>query len=119
PVQELLKSAFDINALANITGVGLDNILCVLPENCAIELELWDVSEPFRVVQEPMKMTWNDMYKTLHCGLSMSMIVSENDRDRVIDKLNSLGVQAWYLGDVISSATGPSWNFRNGKDLNG
>lgn len=107
-VQSTLALAKQINlkALSHITGGGLlENIPRVLPENsCAqIDQASWQIPEIFKWLQENGNVETMEMYRTFNCGVGMVLVVSEEELSTALELLDSLGENAWHLGQIIES----------------
>ncbi len=66
-----------VNAIAHITGGGIENIPRVLPENLGLELKQWDFPEEFKHVQRRTKMSDLEMLNTLNCGIGLVVIADK------------------------------------------
>jgi phosphoribosylformylglycinamidine cyclo-ligase len=98
----------NIHAMAHITGGGLlENIPRVLPANCKAVLDKnsWQLPAVFEWLQRNGNVAAQEMYRTFNCGVGMAVIVSADDADNAIEVFNSLGEQAWLLGNIAASDT--------------
>ena len=98
-----LLPAFELHALAHITGGGLlENIPRVLPQNCqaVIDTTSWQLPEVFRWLQQNGNVEQNEMYRTFNCGVGMVLVVDSGDADAIVDRLNSSGEHAWLIGSI-------------------
>ncbi len=99
-----LIEKFNVKALSHITGGGLlENIPRVLPANtCAqIDQSSWNIPSIFNWLQENGNVIQSEMYKTFNCGVGMVLVVSPDELDGAIALLNTLGEQAWHIGEII------------------
>lgn len=101
-VLPLIKEV-EIKAMAHITGGGLDNVLRVIPEGMAVQLEPWQVPPEFLEVKKRAAMTWESLLKTLNCGLGMVMFVNSKDYDRLLKICGELNERVIDLGEVVGS----------------
>jgi phosphoribosylformylglycinamidine cyclo-ligase len=99
-----LMEKYTCKALAHITGGGLtENIPRVLPDHLAasINLDSWSRPAIFDWLQLKGNIIDVEMLKTFNCGVGMVICVDPNDADGVIETLQSLGEEAWRIGEVI------------------
>ena len=109
-MSHLRASGVKLHAVANITGGGLDNILRVLPEGTAVDLKPWKVPAPFMEVKKRGEMKWEDLLKTLNCGLGMVLILPASEKEKALEALKS--DKCWDgfdLGTVVESSE-KTWN---------
>jgi len=100
-----LRDGITIKAMAHITGGGLlDNVPRVLPEDCAVAIDssTWEMPPIMKLIQSEGNIDQNEMYRTFNCGIGMVLVIDSDDDDVVIEKLQSLGEEAYVIGDVIS-----------------
>lgn len=101
-----LIEAVDIHALAHITGGGLtENLPRVLPEytQANIDLEAWPQPEIFKWLQENGNVEEAEMLRTFNCGIGMVICLAEQDVDKAISVLESLGEQVFKIGEIVGS----------------
>ena len=102
PVLSLLDE-FDIKGIAHITGGGLvDNILRVLPENCQVMVskDSWNIPTIFQLIQRYGNVPEDDMFKTFNMGIGLVLMVSQNETNVIVSKLNSQGFPVTIIGKV-------------------
>ncbi len=102
PVLNALKQ-FDIHAIAHITGGGLtENLPRVLPSHCkaVVDLSSWERPAIFNWLQEQGNITEEEMLRTFNCGIGMTLIVSEEDVDDLINALRLKEIEAWRIGHI-------------------
>ena len=107
-LQNLLKD-YAINGIAHITGGGLiENVPRVLPKGCCatINISSWERSALFDVLRCAGNMERNEMYRTFNMGIGMVLLVSEDDVEDMLDRLNGLGEKAWKIGEVSACPEG-------------
>jgi phosphoribosylformylglycinamidine cyclo-ligase len=95
-----------VNAIAHITGGGLiENIPRVIPDQLSVELDAnsWQLPAVFKWLQETGNIDAHEMYKTFNCGVGLVVCVSQNDKDKALNYLNSIGETAWEIGKVIKN----------------
>lgn len=91
-----------LKACAHITGGGFwENIPRVLPAQlCAhisSDLRMPDI---FKWLQTQGQISMYEMYRTFNCGVGMICVVDPKDSAEMIAHLNSLGEQAWHIGEI-------------------
>jgi phosphoribosylformylglycinamidine cyclo-ligase len=102
-VQHLKKEKVKIQAAAHITGSGFENILRVLPEGMSAELIPYEMPELFKEVQKRTKMTDDELFVTLNCGVGFVLAVNPEDEKHLSESLKKCGFKNWKLGKVILS----------------
>ncbi len=105
-VKPLLKLISEINVkgMAHITGGGLvDNVPRVLPENtqAILHRDSWQMPELFRWLQMKGGVADAEMVRVFNCGIGMVVIVAADQADAAIQSLNSQGLTAWTVGEVV------------------
>ncbi len=101
-VQNLLRD-FDVKGMVHITGGGFyDNIPRVLPDGvkAKLEFETWDVPAVFHWLMEQGNLTWEEMFQIFNCGIGYIVIVSKNDVQDVLDRLDGLEQKGWVIGNI-------------------
>lgn len=105
PLLELMKQ-IDIHALSHITGGGLlENLPRVMPNNTSatINTNSWQRPAVFDWLQEQGNVEYEEMHRTLNCGIGMVIVVDEADKDKAIDLLTAAGEQVSVIGQIESS----------------
>ncbi len=106
PILKLMQQ-LQVNGMAHITGGGLrENIIRVVPENLAIEIDSksWKTPILFDWLQREGKVADDEMLRTFNCGIGYSLIVSREHAGATLDALETLGLQAWTIGEVVSAS---------------
>lgn len=98
-VLEMLKHA-EINAIAHITGGGMDNLLRVIPETCGASLKRWSIPPAFIDVQKRSGMDEHLLLRTLNCGIGLILVVPMEAKEKVINSARNLGESLIDLGSV-------------------
>lgn len=104
-VLQLLKQ-IDIKAIAHITGGGLlENLPRVLPDytQASVQTQSWQWPEIFTWLQQQGGVDTREMYRTFNCGIGLVLVVAEDDEARTLELLQTLGEQAWSLGQIDAS----------------
>ncbi len=103
-----LCQAFNVHALAHITGGGLiENVPRVLPDGtrAVISTSTWQPAEIFDWLQRQGRIEPHEMYRTFNCGIGMVVCVADEDADAVIAHLNAQGEDARRIG-LVEPGTG-------------
>ena len=107
---ELFKKIKGLKAMAHITGGGMDNLLRVLPEKTKVEMNMWEIPQPFIEVKNRTGMDWIETMKTLNCGVGLILIVSNSSFKEVRDVVHAKGFSSMDLGFVRGQQkSSPSW----------
>ncbi len=101
---EALKTE-GVQAIAHITGGGMDNLPRVLPDNTIAKLKKWDWPEAFREVQRRTQMTDQKMLETLNCGIGLVMVVEPSRWQEVVSTVEKCGHKIFDLGTVEASSS--------------
>jgi len=102
PVTAVLRD-FDIHAIAHLTGGGFyNNIPRVLPLDCQVTIErrCWGVPPIFNFLQGLGGIDPMEMHRTLNMGIGMVLIVTKERAMAIVEKLNSIGENAYVIGEV-------------------
>lgn len=107
-VKELI-SRFTIKGIAHITGGGfIENIPRILPDGLTARIDRgsWPVQPIFKMMQRISGMKHEQIYNTFNMGIGMVMAVDSEEADAVVCAANSLGENAFVIGEVIESEDG-------------
>ncbi len=96
-----LESVVSINALAHMTGGGLDNLLRVLPDNTSVQLNAWEIPKIFLEVKKRGEMSWDSLLTTLNCGIGMTLIVSSSEYSKFLDYCAEKKISFVDFGKVV------------------
>jgi phosphoribosylformylglycinamidine cyclo-ligase len=105
-----------IDGLAHITGGGLtENITRVLPDGLGIEINTsaWSRPEIFTWLQENGAITDLEMLRTFNCGIGMVMIVPEQQAAEISVRAQSMDIECFDIGVVITSDTDSLVHYRS------
>lgn len=116
---KLVGAAVDaggLQAVAHITGGGMENLPRVLPEGTVARVKPWPVPGPFLEVKKRSGMTWMNMLGTLNCGIGNIWVVDADSVQKMISLSEKLGHRAFDLGEIVKGEgegrwelTDPSW----------
>jgi len=104
-VLELMKSV-DIHAVSHITGGGLlENLPRVMPENTLanIDTNSWQRPAVFDWIQQAGNVTYEEMHRTLNCGIGLVVVVDEANQQKAIDILTAAGETVSVIGKIEAS----------------
>lgn len=102
---ELMKSV-DIHAISHITGGGLlENLPRVMPNNTManIDTNSWNRPAVFDWLQEKGNVTYEEMHRTLNCGIGMVVVVDAANQDKAIEVLTQAGETVSVIGQIETS----------------
>lgn len=102
-----------VQAIAHITGGGMDNVPRVLPEGCQAVLNPWAVPPAFLEVKKRSGMSWASMLTTLNCGLGMVWAVDASAVDALIKVAALEGHRAFEVGEIVKHDGEASWRLSN------
>jgi phosphoribosylformylglycinamidine cyclo-ligase len=105
PLLELMKQ-IDIHALSHITGGGLlENLPRVMPENtmAKINTNAWHRPQVFDWIAEKGNVTYEEMHRTLNCGIGMVIVVDAADQEKAIASLEAAGETVSVIGTIEAS----------------
>jgi len=95
--------AAQVHAFTHVTGGGLAaNLARVLPQGvvATVDRASWEVPAVFRTVRELGGVPRQDLENTLNLGVGMVAVVGADGVDAALDRLRTLGVDAWVMGTV-------------------
>jgi len=94
---------FSVKGIAHITGGGFsENIPRTIPKRCKAVIDdgSWPVSPLFRVLEERGSIDRQEMFRTFNMGIGMVIIVDARDAKEVMQRLDSLGEEAYVIGSI-------------------
>lgn len=110
-----LIDSLPVHAIAHITGGGLtENLPRVLPEQLSanIDLNSWTMPAIFQWLQEQANIDAGEMLKTFNCGVGMILVLPKDQAQNAVDLLNSLGEDAWVIGEISDASSPARVNYR-------
>ena len=93
-----------LRGIAHITGGGVrDNLSRVLPEHldAQIDLSAIKVLPVFKTLYERGQLDPADMVRTFNMGVGLAMVVADEHRDSVINRLNQHDCHAYPIGTIV------------------
>ncbi|MGB0134147.1 phosphoribosylformylglycinamidine cyclo-ligase [Dokdonella sp.] len=103
PILKLMQQ-LTINGMAHITGGGLrENIVRVVPEGLGVDIDssAWKAPAVFDWLQREGNVAREEMWRTFNCGIGYTLIVSREHAGSTLDALETLGLQAWTIGEIV------------------
>ena len=105
PVLALMKEITP-KGLSHITGGGFyENIPRSIPDGLGAKIRKEDVKvlPIFKLIQERGGISEHDMFNTFNMGVGMSLTVAPEDAARAIEILQTNGVDAYVMGEIVPS----------------
>ncbi len=102
---ELMKSV-EIHAVSHITGGGLlENLPRVMPNNTManIDTNSWKRPAVFDWIQANGNVEFEEMHRTLNCGIGLVIVVDESNQQQAIDLLTACGETVSVIGKIEAS----------------
>jgi len=104
-----LMKQVPVHGVAHITGGGLlDNIPRVVPDGLEVVLhrKQWQLPPVFQWLQRTGNIDANEMLRTFNCGIGMTICVGQQDADRALTALESMGETAFIVGEIRRGNSG-------------
>ncbi|MCH2533255.1 MAG: phosphoribosylformylglycinamidine cyclo-ligase [Bdellovibrionales bacterium] len=99
-----------LNAVAHITGGGMDNLLRVMPEGFEVSLSPWKLPKIFQEAQTRSELSDIELLKTFNCGVGMILVVPSSRHLEVINELKASPFEVYNLGVLkTGSSKQPKW----------
>ncbi|HWS74545.1 MAG TPA: phosphoribosylformylglycinamidine cyclo-ligase [Quisquiliibacterium sp.] len=106
PLLELMQH-LQVKGMAHITGGGLvENVPRVLPANVAARLyrDAWEMPALFTWLQRQGVVADEEMHRVFNCGIGMAVVMSADDADEAITRLQAAGETVWRIGEIVERA---------------
>jgi len=101
-----LTQQYEIRAIAHITGGGLlENIPRVLPNGYRVIIDSGSWKRPviMSLIKEIGNIDETEMYRTFNCGIGLVLITPDNQKNRVLKRLEKLNQKASLIGEVTKN----------------
>ena len=98
-----IRRGFRLYGISHITGGGLtENLPRIVPSQCKVVINTssWTPPPVFQYMQEAGNISKGDMLRTFNNGLGLVIVVSEEDCNEVLLRLNGMGETAYHIGSV-------------------
>ncbi len=92
-----------LNALAHITGGGMENIPRVMPKFTRLRLMDWSWPDLFLEAQDRSGLSRVEMLQTFNCGMGFCLIVKPSLAEEVIAEIAKNGLKAFKIGEIEKS----------------
>ena len=105
PVLKLLENV-TVKGISHITGGGFyENIPRSIPDGFGAKIKMDDVKvlPIFKLIQKTGDISTRDMFNTYNMGVGMSVVVSKADEEKALKILRENGVEAYHLGEIVTS----------------
>ena len=102
-----LMEAVEVKGISNITGGGfLENVPRMLPPGlcAAVKMGSWDVLPIFKYLENIGKLDAVEMHSIFNMGIGMVIAVSQENCDKAVGHLQSLGEKAYVIGEIIKDS---------------
>ena len=102
-----LMADVEVRGMAHITGGGLvENIPRVLQDHLSAVLkkDAWNMPPLFGWLQKHGHVAEEEMHRVFNCGIGMVVIVSPENADKAISRLNASGETAYLIGEIRQRA---------------
>ena len=99
----VLMRDFNLKGMVHVTGGGFyDNIPRVLPKSvrASISFGSWDILPVFNWLKEQGELSWPEMLQIFNCGIGYAIIVSAQEKDEVMSRLEAMNQDAWVIGSI-------------------
>ncbi|CAH0346600.1 phosphoribosylformylglycinamidine cyclo-ligase [Bacillus sp. CECT 9360] len=96
---------YKLKGMAHITGGGfIENLPRMLPEHTGIEIELgsWSIPPIFKLLENKGNLSHEEMFNIFNMGIGMAVVVSPEDKDRVLSHFEGCGEKASVIGKVVN-----------------
>lgn len=107
-ILELMKDV-EVKGISNITGGGfLENVPRMLPGGVAAKIRpsSWPVPPVFAYMQKIGNLESVEMHNVFNMGIGMAISVAQQDVDKTLACLNSLGEAAYVIGEIEENPDG-------------
>ena len=97
----------EISVLSHITGGGIAaNLSRVLPTTVSLDVDRssWKVPKVVSVLADIAKLKTEDLEGTWNMGVGFVAVVRKNSANAITEKIKSLGIPAWQVGVIESTA---------------
>ena len=102
-----LMADVEVRGMAHITGGGLvENIPRVLQDHltAVLKRDAWNMPPLFGWLQKHGHVAEEEMHRVFNCGIGMVVIVSPENADKAISRLNASGETAYLIGEIRQRA---------------
>lgn len=97
----------EFSSLSHITGGGIAaNLSRILPETVSLDIDrsTWSPQPVFRVLANLAGHNLTDLEGTWNLGIGFAAVVRKASAEKIIAKLTAMGIPAWQVGVIESTA---------------
>ncbi len=101
-VKEVLKN-IDVKGMCHVTGGGFyENIPRIIPEGMGVEIDSKNINElqVFKFLEEKGNIPKEEMFNVFNMGVGFIFVVSKENLDKLVEKLEELQEKPMILGEV-------------------
>ena len=101
-VKEVLETV-EINGMCHVTGGGFyENIPRIIPEGMGVEIDSKNIKElqVFKFLEEKGNIPKKEMFNVFNMGVGFIFVVSKENLDKLVEKLEELQEKPMILGEV-------------------
>lgn len=92
-----------IHSMAHVTGGGIEgNTNRVIPDYLEVQWDLPPIDGIFKIIQETGNVSDEEMRRVFNCGIGFVLIVDNDFKNQIINKINTFGFKSFQIGQVIS-----------------
>jgi len=95
-----LKAQSLLQAVANVTGGGMENLPRVMPKGTVLSLIDWSWPDIFIELQDRAGLSRTEMLKTLNCGIGMALTVKPEHVTETEAMIEQHGFRSVSLGEI-------------------
>ena len=107
-ILKLLENV-DVKGISHITGGGFyENIPRSIPKGLSAKIDKSAVKvlPIFDLIMKTGNIPERDMFNTYNMGVGMSVVVPANEVEKALEILNSMGEDAYVIGEIIKGDEG-------------
>ncbi|KPJ57162.1 MAG: phosphoribosylaminoimidazole synthetase [Deltaproteobacteria bacterium DG_8] len=104
-----ITSEIHLHGISHITGGGLvENIPRILPNGCqaVIHKGSWEIPPIFTFIQNKGNISEAEMLRTFNNGIGMALIISDEEAEDIISRLQNIQMQSYIIGEVVKRKEG-------------
>lgn len=90
----------NLQAVAHVTGGGLNNIGRVIPKGLGLKLKTWELPALFQEAQKRSQLDNLGLLETFNCGVGLALILEASAMASAQQKAEQLGFKTYDLGAI-------------------
>ncbi len=93
---------YTVKGMVHVTGGGFYlNIPRILPHGVVAEIDFnWPIPPVFDWLMKEGELSWPEMLQIFNCGIGFIMVVSEEDHNDILNRLDGLGITSQVIGKI-------------------